>query len=216
MKKTLLLTGAAAVVFAFSANALELTPYIAAKLTFSDLTAKTRISDLIDGETWFRNDLTENRLGGSLAAGVAAQLNSGALRTELEFIHNADIKDRYTMDGWETTSKLRTQAYMLNFYYDFDTDSKFTPYVGAGVGYAKVKANLINNNINTSDNNLAWQLGAGISYAMNDNLSIDAGYRYMDYGDLSETSSWGRQGFLVKSSLDTSANEVYVGLRYSF
>lgn len=38
--------------------------------------------------------------------------------------------------------KVETQSMMVNAYYDIDTKSKFIPYVGAGLGYAKVKASL--------------------------------------------------------------------------
>ena len=56
------------------------------------------------------------------------------------------------------------------------------------------------------DNNFAWQIGAGVSYAMTDNVAVDAGYRYVDYGDFTKEDT----------TIDTSAHELYVGARYSF
>ena len=56
------------------------------------------------------------------------------------------------------------------------------------------------------DNNFAWQVGAGVGYALNDNVSLDAGYRYVDYGDFTEDGT----------KLETSAHELYVGARYAF
>ena len=36
---------------------------------------------------------------------------------------------------------LKTQSLMVNGYYDIDTDSPWTPFIGAGVGWAKVDLN---------------------------------------------------------------------------
>ena len=56
------------------------------------------------------------------------------------------------------------------------------------------------------DNTFTWQLGAGASYALTNNISLDAGYRYVDYGDFNE----------YDSKIDTTSNELYIGARYTF
>ncbi|QMU56157.1 MAG: outer membrane beta-barrel protein [Candidatus Mycalebacterium zealandia] len=53
-------------------------------------------------------------------------------------------------------SDIQSHNVFANLYYDFHTDSKFTPYVGGGVGWSKTKANLLsffqrNNNGDTPD-----------------------------------------------------------------
>ena len=56
------------------------------------------------------------------------------------------------------------------------------------------------------DNTFAWQVGAGLGYAITENTTIDAGYRYMDYGSFDKNFS----------ELDTDAHEIHLGARYTF
>ena len=63
---------------------------------------------------------------------------------------------------------------------------------------------------NTKNNNFAWQIGAGISFAASENISLDLCYRYVDYGDFSKTEDW------ETDKVDVSANEFYLGIRYNF
>jgi outer membrane autotransporter protein len=104
---------------------------------------------------------------------------------------------------------------MFNAYYDIDTGTRFTPYVGAGLGYAHLKAKA-NGDVYGSESadNLAWQLGAGVSYAATDNISVDLGYRYTDYGSL--TSKYSDEDGSEKFKIDSDANEFYLGVRYAF
>lgn len=197
MNKMLLLAGVAAVLVASNANAVELNPYVGAKLRYVDMSNDAELGAEIsaDDKVW----------GGSVAFGVATQVKGGAVRAELEYNLNEDAKKTL---GGGIKAKIETQSAMANVYYDIDTGTKFTPYVGAGLGYAKVKGSLSLSGVSESmdDNNFAWQVGAGASYALNSNVSLDAGYRYVDYGDFTKDE--------VK--LDTSAHELYVGARYAF
>ena len=173
-------------------------------------------TDVDLGDTF---DVDDKVMGGSLAVGTAFKTANGAIRTELEYNRNEDAEKTHDMnfaslggDDGSAKLKIETQSVMLNGYYDFDTGTKLTPYVGAGIGYAKVKfygkgedSNYVYS-LNVDDYNFAWQAGFGAGYALTDNVTFDAGYRYVDYGDFTEDS--------VK--VDTSAHELYAGLRYSF
>jgi len=74
--------------------------------------------------------------------------------------------------------------YLLgNIWYDFDTSSKFTPYVGGGLGAALMMPNVSFPNypgspsFSTSSGAVAGQLGAGVKFQIADNMSLDLGYR---------------------------------------
>ncbi len=112
--------------------------------------------------------------------------------------------------GYITTGKfeIESQSIMLNAYYDINTGTKLTPYVGAGFGYANVegKLSIEGESDSVDDNNFAWQIGAGSSYALNEKILLDAGYRYVDYGDFTKEDV----------NVDTTAHELYVGARYAF
>jgi len=78
-------------------------------------------------------------------------------------------------------------------YYDFQNSSAITPYITAGLGIAKVKASLsleveideetYSVSVSDSDTVFAYQFGAGLEYAINKDVSLDARYRYFATSD---------------------------------
>jgi len=117
-------------------------------------------------------------------------------------------------------AKFRTTAAMLNAIYDFDDFGRWEPYVGAGIGIVRAKADLaahdflsVDNAIvsspacpggavvnqgfsceaSNSDTGLGWQLLAGLGYGITDNLTWDTQYRYLDASDFDFTGSRGNQ-----------------------
>jgi opacity protein-like surface antigen len=108
-----------------------------------------------------------------LAAGRS--LNSN-VRAETELLYSeADRKD-------VSTGKIKTFGGLVNGYYDIDTGTKVRPYVGAGIGVAQVK--LDSGAANGDDTGFAYQLKTGVSYAINDRLSAQVGYRYLGVNDV--------------------------------
>lgn len=121
-------------------------------------------------------------------------------------------------------AKFSSVAGLVNGYVDLGNWSGFTPYVGAGVGFAY---NMISdyNYVNpvgatpASDTlgdagkmNFAWALMAGASYDFTRNMKLDAGYRYIHLGD-AHTKVYGASRVRFK---DINAHEVRIGLRYMF
>lgn len=237
MNKTLLLAGVTAL-FATNANAFEFNPYVSAKAAFvkmeNDATLDSHYS--FSGKNHHYNKILDNKhkddvWGLRLAAGAATPVKYGKLRGELEFGWNDDAKDSSTnpfkvVTPSTVTATTETSVYsvMANLYYDIDTGTKFTPYIGGGFGYARVetKAALPNEGISqkSNENNLAWQVGAGVSYALNDNLAIDAGYRYTDYGSVKDSFRRNVEPFKAtfdaNSKYDVTSHEFLLGARYSF
>lgn len=207
MKKTLLLAGAAVCLFAVNANAFEVNPYLSVKLRYSVMDNELKASDYEDSIKLSGDD---NVFGGSIAAGVSTAVQGGAVRAELEYNRNAEAKDT-SYHVFKT--EVETQSAMLNAYYDLDTGTKFTPYVGAGLGFAKVKGTL---NVfgedwgSESQYNFAWQAGIGVGYTLNNNITLDAGYRYVDYGH------WTAEDVEETDRLESKAHELYIGARYNF
>lgn len=96
--------------------------------------------------------------------------SNGALRGEVEYTYNNDLKDK----GAEYDSKLL----MANLYYDFDINSSITPYVGAGIGVA---FNDVKYAEYSDDNtSFAYSLSAGLNIPVNNAVSFDLGYRYLN------------------------------------
>ena len=111
------------------------------------------------------------------------------------------------------TAELESQSLFLNAYYDIDTRTKFTPYVGGGIGYAKIEGSMSmpGMNISEDDTNFAWQLGAGVAYAVNKNISVDFGYRYTGMGDLT-ANVYPTETFKI----DVDSHKLLLGVRYTF
>lgn len=159
-----------------------------------------------------------------LAYGLSIPFGQNHIRTELEYGFNGKAK----LDGRTSTpdlnykSDIKSQFIMANVYYDFDLDSNWTPYVGAGIGYARVKAdNHVSGagdsaSLSKSSNNFAWNLTAGVSYEMTENLSIDASYRYTDYGKAKTSGDigLGAQRYRAHSNSKVRSNELNLGVRY--
>lgn len=65
---------------------------------------------------------------------------------------------------------------LVNGYFDFENDGPITPYVSAGLGFANVDIEVAG--ASDDDSVIAYQVGAGVGYALNEQLTLDAKYRY--------------------------------------
>lgn len=97
-------------------------------------------------------------VGTGFGYGSTVGLTFGALRAELDFRlrgHGRDTRPIKVAGGdealngknveWavaptETLSDIRAEEIFLNLYYDFENRTRWTPYVGAGMGLAQVEA----------------------------------------------------------------------------
>ena len=112
---------------------------------------------------------------------------------------------------------LSVLAVFANVYYDFELDFPVRPYIGGGVGFATVDIGEIsdpNFQLEGDDTVFAFNLQAGASYAVTENVELFTGYRYIQ----SEDPSFDATTFGVAGSLDVeySTHEVLVGARVFF
>jgi opacity protein-like surface antigen len=130
---------------------------------------------------------------------------------------------------------------LLNGYWDLAHWRGFTPYVGAGLGFAHVRmsdfsgiaqATFIESGTDVttlqhssliskahSQTNFAWALMAGTSYDLSPNAKLDLGYRYLNMGSGTTASTslldctCGSIGQALKIS-DIDAHELRLGVRW--
>ena len=134
-------------------------------------------------------------------------------RTEFEYIWRD--KDDWKVTDGGATSKLdfRTQSFMWNHYVDFLPYNWWSPYVGAGIGFTKMKyhstvsvpgepAEDQTEGYNNTPTKFTWSVGGGLTIKVTNKFNVDAGYRYFDMGSIHK--------------MDVKAHEVYGGLRYVF
>lgn len=156
------------------------------------------------------------------------------VRAEVEYASRSKIDTQgseQTFAGYSFSSSRKVQASTLfaNIYYDFRNDSKFTPYVGGGVGSAFIQSRdyssfsytgapfQINSDSAKNYTNFAWNAAAGVAYSFDQHWSLDLGYRYVDFGRLQGSD----MNLFVsptpfRISSDFSGHEIGLGLRYSF
>lgn len=163
-------------------------------------------------------------------AGLAVGLNLKNLgvpvRVEVDYAYrsNMDYNPNPTFIGAAIPTSLKStmdsQTLFANVYYDIETGTAFTPYVGGGLGmswnHTKSTGTILATGVEgaamrQTANNFAWNIGAGCAYDLTANWKLNAGYRYVDLGKV----TWGDSSTSM-SSTDITSHEVLLGLRYQF
>lgn len=239
MKKTTALF-LATIMFTPSVFAAELIPYVGVGLVADKAgTSAKRVkfdqTKLPNIEAAFiPNAGSDMNFDMAFAGEITAGIKYGNIRGELEVAVRSASEDDYTLyDGQlmvtipteiETSTSVRHNSYMANLYYDFTlSDSKWTPYVGAGIGFgtyrqkATVEVDVPDALVGTvagmgvpvgemtvADDKLTefeWQVGFGAAYNFTEDWALDIGYRF---------NSANVAGEFVY------AHEFKLGARYSF
>lgn len=164
----------------------------------------------------------DNGLGFGLVFGKSYDNN---LRIEGELGYRANDLDAFS-DGGEilgAAGDITATSFLFSTYYDIANPSRFTPYLGAGLGgaYVKLDARLIEPDPTDADIvfedealALAYQLGGGVACKLNRVLSLDLGYRYFSTANLKlkDQDPAGDNNF----ETDYSTHNVSLGLRLAF
>jgi len=150
---------------------------------------------------WFRADVTSELRGGSQFQGLQV-LNDSA----------SPAGNGYTSQQFADfyRGNLDTYLLMLNGYVDVGTWYGITPFVGAGVGVAYNRFSGLTDNgfsaqtypvtgtvssatggyiSNGSSTNFAWSLMTGLDFNVTQNLKLELGYRYLNYGTVKSGTS---------------------------
>lgn len=150
-----------------------------------------------------------------LALGVAVGYGFASnVRIEGEVAYQENDLEKVSLFGLDAdlTGYTSSLALLLNGYYDFKNASPFTPFIGGGLGMAKVEINDLNfpgsgvSGVDDDDTVFAYQFGAGVAYAVNEQVSIDVKYRYFGTSDLEFDTT----------EAEYSSNNIYAGVRISF
>jgi opacity protein-like surface antigen len=158
------------------------------------------------------------KFGNTIAGGLGAGIKTGWLRTD--FTVDIATPMKYEANDGTTSAKISAATFLFNGYLDLGSWYRITPYIGAGVGTARMQ---IRDYVSTTappftgDSgrtkwNFAWAGMAGLAYAISPNTMVDLGYRYINFGDVTtETDAFGSM-----TLKQVAAHEVRVGLRWSF
>lgn len=155
---------------------------------------------------------------GFVASGAIGFDYADGIRTELEYRYASTPIDAFSDRGplaAPVNDDIDAHLVFSNFYFDFTNSSRLTPYIGAGVGGA-----FVTNENNERDAALAWQVRAGVSWALSEGLSADVDYTYAQstelvYGPLDE--DFGASDEIVRADGDRyQASNIMVSLRKAF
>lgn len=134
---------------------------------------------------------------------------AGPFRAEGEYAWQKNDLDQVSYNnsfGNFREGDLKVQSLMVNGYYDVDTSSQWVPFIGAGIGWAKVDLNTPALSLGDNDNVFAYQFMAGVSYLIDDQWAIDAQYRFFGTQDAT----------IQDADFSVNSNNLMVGVRYSF
>lgn len=144
----------------------------------------------IGGTGGYGNDIDLDN-GFILGAAVGMDLMP-SLRGEVEFAYqHFDAGDiNYNTPGnpaskYDGEGSIESYTILANLWYDLDQVSVngITPYIGGGIGFGSVNSNIQYEEFPTfdfegEDHDFAYQLGAGVNWAVSSNMSVELGYRY--------------------------------------
>lgn len=149
------------------------------------------------------------------------------VRVEAEFGRTENDSDSFDIvspfaASLDQAGETDVWRFMANAYYDFGgPGARLRPYIGAGVGAAKVEwyrfagTALAPNSpfvhIDDSATQFAWQAMGGAALQVGPRLSVTAQYRWFDAGTVDHATEVGQA-----VSSDVDGHHVDIGLRFSF
>lgn len=166
---------------------------------------------------------SENVFGAGLAAGYDFGLYSAVpVRAELEYATFTEAKGsssgRTLGQTYNASGKVDVDTLFLNAYYDFHNETRFTPYLGVGLGlsFLSMKGSDTGNHFGRHDEtNFAWNAGLGCAYLLTEGVSLDLGYRYANLGE-AKTESLPVHGISSLKTDDVTMHQFMLGARFSF
>lgn len=133
------------------------------------------------------------------------------MRFDIEYAYSANDID--SIGGGTAADDVTVDAYMLNAFVDFATDTQFTPYIGAGIGWANVETNIPAAGLSDSDDVFAYQGRLGVAYepATIPNVAFSLGYRYFGTADPEYNTT-----LLGPIETEYNSHSAEVGARFAF
>ena len=142
----------------------------------------------------------------------------GNFRAEGELLYNSNDVSTVSALGVSLggSGDVSTLGFMVNGYYDFDTNSKWTPYIGGGIGGANVSINSLSvvgvPLADDDDTVFAYQAKVGVAYEFSPAWEGTLGYRFFGTEDADFVDSTGGSF----STDGSQAHIVELGFRFRF
>ena len=146
---------------------------------------------------------------------VAPGYDFGGLRLESELGYQINDLDTLNAmvtipgvgseaEGMSVDGDATTLSLLFNGYYDFFRDSALRPFITGGIGLSNIEADIEGGS--EDDTVFGFQIGAGLSFDISENATIDLKYRYLTTSDLE----------FEGIDIENSSHSVILGVRFSF
>jgi outer membrane protein OmpA-like peptidoglycan-associated protein len=178
----------------------------------------------ISGDT-FRADMNEGWGAGLVIGYQGLGWHGLRLEGELAFRGNGvksvtDTSGPLPIGTVPASGSIRSVAFMANALYDFMPESQWTPYLGVGVGAARLSVEDVTiTGSGVTANANSWQFAyqgiAGLKYAFNPRWSASVDYRY--FASLDPTfSGTASNGASFSQKTQYSTHNVFASIAYHF
>lgn len=187
----------------------------------------TNIANKNSGDDW------DNTVFGAGALGFDSDLGPVGLRVEMEgqggrdYDFKTDGPTFVDIEPLEPVDSLLAGDYKVdienwgmfwNVFLDLPITDAFDLYLGGGVGFAVSNMKVRQSPTGFSDTshddlNFAWQVGTGMAYDVAEWLTLDLGYRYVDFGQLDINLAFPLGG---DYELDLTSHDLILGVRINY
>ena len=179
--------------------------------------------------TSFRENI---ELNPGLYAGVTGGYDFGFVRLEGEFSSRSAEIDTITSQAnsyriHNVDGDVGALASMINVFFDLHNNSRFTPYLGGGIGIATLYISDTYGYVTKRDSTyyqplygesddtvFAYQLVGGVDIALNKRFSLDVGYRYFKTNEAHFDSDYWY--YNTSSRMRLESHNAAVGFRMKF
>jgi opacity protein-like surface antigen len=151
-------------------------------------------------------DQVKYKNGSTGAVEFGVSYDAWRLGLEVSY-RQAKIKEstNVVVDG--NKDKFNALAGIVNVYYDYALTEEVALYVGAGLGVAKFAVHDKTTKVDTAKTVFAWQVVAGLGYDINENWTVEAGYRLFNTAKVKINNQSVKTPF---------CHALEAGLRYNF
>jgi opacity protein-like surface antigen len=158
--------------------------------------------------------------GYALGMALGYSFQSTRIEAELAYQENGFDNGIGTVAGVGSASARlsgdsNSLAFLVNGYFDFKNSTPVTPFITAGLGFAKIEVDDLNipgsglPHINDNDTVFAYQIGMGIGYALSERITIDTNYRYFATADP-------EFGPIGTTEAEYSSHNIFIGFRITY
>jgi opacity protein-like surface antigen len=167
-------------------------PFIKANVGYA---VPTKLSDGPDG--YIASKKPNNAALYGIGAGY--KFNDKFL-TYVDYTHVGNMKYSADVDGDNYKQNIKADLVNLNIQYNIKNDSKFVPYVKAGIGSSRnavgtyIRTNNTTNEVeytqeSNAQNQFTWNVGAGVDYKINEKVALGTSYQYYNLGKIKSSEN---------------------------